>query len=118
VGRLLSERLDLSGTRLTRDAREARVRIEVLNERRSSRVAAVDRNGKVLAYELGYEFRFVARDDRGQELIPPQAVSVTRTLDNPDVEVLGKQAETEMVYDDMQRESVEVLLARLNAALR
>lgn len=117
VGGLLVERLDVSGTRLTSDARAARVRIEILNESRSSRVAAVDRNGKVLAYELRYQFQFVARGDDGEELIAPQTISVTRTLDNPNIEVLGKQAETEMVFDDMQRESVEILLARLSASL-
>lgn len=118
TGRALLERLQGSQVQLTDDPGAARVTVRILNEGRSSRVVAVDRNGKVLAYELGFQLAFDAVAGDGRALVGAQTLSLQRTLDNPDIEVLGKQEETELIYLDMQREAAELVLLRLRAALR
>lgn len=117
TGGALLQRLRGSGVPITNDRQEARMTLRVLREGRSSRVVAVDRNGKVLAYELGFETTFDAVGTEGEALLAPQTVSLQRTLDNPDIEVLGKQEETELIYQDMEREAAELVLLRLRAAL-
>lgn len=118
TGRALIERLQGSQVRLTQNSSDARVIVRILDERRSSRVAAVDRNGKVLAYDLGFHVTFDALGPDGAPLVSSERMILDRTLDNPDIEVLGKREETEMMYADMHGEAADRVLLRLRAALR
>ncbi len=118
MGRALLERLQGSEVALTDDPTAARAIVRMRGEGRSSRVVAVDRNGKVLAYELGFQATFDAVAADGEALVAAQTVALERTLDNPDIEVLGKQEETELIYEDMEREAAELVLLRLRATLR
>jgi LPS-assembly lipoprotein len=78
----------------------------------------VDRNGKALAYMLTYWVRFAAEDRDGRQLIAPTDLTLERTFDdNPDVAVLGKQEEADMIYADMAEDAADQLLLRLRAAL-
>ncbi|NEV62044.1 LPS assembly lipoprotein LptE [Thiorhodococcus minor] len=106
-----------SKVRLTEDRGEAKLVLRILSEQRSSRVAAVDANGKTLAYELHYVVRFDALDASGQQRVPPQTLDLQRNFDNPDVEVLGKQLEEELIYEDFATDAADRILMRLRAVL-
>jgi LPS-assembly lipoprotein len=103
--------------RLASDASDARLILRILSESRSNRVAAVDANGKILAYELHYLIRFDAVAADGRLLVPPQTLDLIRNFDNPDVEVLGKQLEEEMIYNDLAVDAADRILMRLRAVL-
>jgi LPS-assembly lipoprotein len=118
TGRALLDRLQGSQVQVTDDRQAARAIVRILSENRDSRVAAVDRNGKVLANDLSFQVTFDAIDAGGTPLVPAQQIMLSRTLDNPDIEVLGKREETEMVYRDMEEEAADRLVLRLRAALR
>ena len=111
------QQLQGSQVQLAARPQDARVIVRISNERRSSRVVAVDRDGKVLARELylGLTFDAVAPD--GELLVPPQSIDVARTYEDPDVEVLGKQLEAEMIYAGMLSDAANRILNRLRAAL-
>lgn len=113
----LAERLAGSEVELTRTPGEARLIVRVLAERRWSRIAAVDRNGKVLARELWYGVRFDARTPDGRAQLPVQTIELARPFDNPEVEVLGKQLEETLIWRDLTADAADQLLARLRAVL-
>ena len=118
VERSIEGRLVGSGVPSTRQASEAGLIIDVLSEERSSRVVAVDRDGKGLAYMLTYRARFRVIDGTGAALIEPQTLALERTFDdNPDVAVLGKELETDIIYNDMADDAADQVLLRLRAAL-
>lgn len=98
-------------------AADARTLVRVLGQRRSSRVAAVDRNGKVLARELHLRVTFDAVAPDGAERVKQQTLDLTRIFENPDVEVLGKQLEEDLIYQDMADDAAERILERLGSAL-
>ncbi|MBK1724334.1 hypothetical protein CKO23_19160 [Thiocystis violacea] len=106
-----------SKVRLTESTADAKLRLRILSELRSSRVAAVDANGKTLAYELHYVVRFDAVGADGQQRVPPLTLDLMRNFDNPDVEVLGKQLEQEMIYEDFATDVADRILMRLRAVL-
>lgn len=109
--------LAMSKVQLAPNPAEARLIVRILGESRSSRVAAVDRNGKVIAEELHLRVRFdVLGPDRTQRL-EPQSLDLVRTYENPDVEVLGKQQEAELIYADLSEDAADRILMRLRAAL-
>jgi LPS-assembly lipoprotein len=110
------DRLELSAVTLAPTAKEARVVVRILGESRRSRVAAVDRDGKVVASELFLTVTFDAIDGEGRPLFEAQTLDLSRTYENPDVEVLGKQLEAELIYEDLTQDAADRILDRLRAA--
>lgn len=113
----LERRLELNSGALTRNAAEARLLVRVLGESRSTRVAAVDRGGKVIAQELHLRVRFDAANPDGSERLAAQSLDLVRTFENPDVEVLGKQQEADLIYEDLVDDAADRILLRLRATL-
>ncbi len=117
VRRAIEDQLTGGSVRLASGPGPAKLILRILSETRFSRVAAVDSSGKVLAYELHYLARFDAVGKDGKERVPPQTLDLVRTFDNPDVEVLGKQLEEELIFQDFATEAADRILMRLRAVL-
>lgn len=117
VRRAIEELLTGSGVRLTASPAEARLILRLLSEGRSARVAAVDANSKILAYELHYLVSFDAIGADGAPLVAPQTIDLMRNFDNPDIEVLGKRLEEELIYRDFAADAADRILMRLRAVL-
>ncbi len=118
VAAVLIERLRNSQIALTDQPATAALTVRVVNEERLSRIVAVDRDGKALAYELSYRVQCAAHHRDGRELFPLQTINVVRMFDdNPDVAVLGKQLESDLIYRDLIADIADSLLLRLRAAL-
>lgn len=116
VGRSIDSRLSGGGVPMTATPASAGLQIRVLSENRSSRVVAVDQDGKALAYELLYRVRFAVSDGQGQELITPQELRLERTFDdNPDVSVLGKNLEQDIIYQELADDIADQVILRLRA---
>jgi len=117
VAAAIRGRLRGTQVRLAANAKEAKLVLRILSEQRSSRVVAVDRNGKVLSYELYFRVAFDALGADGKERMARQDIDLVRGFDNPDTEVLGKQLEGELIYQDLFVDAADRVLIRLRAAL-
>ncbi len=117
VRRAIEDQLTGSAVQFVSGPDTAKLILRILSEDRFSRVAAVDSSGKVLAYELHYLVRFDAVAKDGTERVAPQTLDLVRTFDNPDVEVLGKQLEEELIYQDFAADAADRILMRLRAVL-
>ena len=117
VSDAIVRQLQGSQVQLAASPQDARVIVRIRNESRSSRVIAVDRDGKVLAKELHYAVTFDAVGPDATQLVPPQSIDVIRSYENPDVEVLGKQLEADLIYADMFSDAANRILNRLRAML-
>ena len=118
VERAMRDLLAGSQVRLTNNPAEAKLTLRILSENRSERVAAVNLNGKALAYELHYLVDFEVIGPDGKPKAHRQTLDLNRTFDNPDVEVLGKRLEQAMIYEDFAVEAADRILMRLRAVLR
>jgi LPS-assembly lipoprotein len=117
VRRAIEDQLTGSAVQLAAGPGPAKLILRILSETRFSRVAAVDSSGRVLAYELHYLVRYDAVGKDGKERMPPQTLDLVRTFDNPDVEVLGKQLEEELIFQDFATDAADRILMRLRAVL-
>jgi LPS-assembly lipoprotein len=118
VGDAIEARLAGSGVQLTKSPTDAGMILRVLSQSRSSRVVALDVNGKALAYMLTYRVTFEVQDGAGKVLLPQQSITLDRTFDdNPDVAVLGKQLESDIIYEDLASDAADQVLLRLRAGL-
>jgi len=118
VGNAIVRHLQGSQVQLAAGPRQARTIIRISNERRSSRVVAVDRNGKALARELHYGLTFDVVTPDGKQLVPQQSLDLVRSYEDPGAEVLGKQSESELIFADMFSDAADRILTRLRVALR
>jgi len=117
VRQAMIDQLTGSNVELTEDREKAGLIVHIKSETRSQRVLAVDQDGKALAYELHYLVRFDAATKDGSAKVPEQRMDLIRNFDNPDVEVLGKQLESELIYEDLATDAAQRILIRLRAML-
>jgi len=117
VREAIVQQLQGSRVRLAATRQDARVILRIGKEAYSSRVIAVDRDGKALASELYYRVSFDAVSGDGRQLVPQQTIDVVRSYENPDVEVLGKQSEAELIYAEIFSDAAGRILDRLRAIL-
>lgn len=113
----LIDQLVGSDVRVSPTPTDAKLILRILGESRFSRVVAVDSSGRVLAYELHYLVRYDGIAPDGTQKVPPQTLDLMRNFDNPDVEVLGKQLEEAMIYEDFARDAADRILMRLRVTL-
>ena len=113
----LVDQLAGSDVALAASAGEAKLILRILSESRSSQVVAVDSGGRVLAYELHYLVSYDAVTPDGIQKVPGQSLDLVRNFDNPDVEVLGKQLEEALIYQDFARDAADRILMRLRVIL-
>ena len=118
TAKLLRSTFESHGQELAATRQQARIVIRILGEDRSTRVLSVNREGKVIAYELHYRVRFDAVTPDGAERVPAQSIDLARDYVNPDTEVLGKQLEADQIVRDMQQDAAGQIIQRIKAKLR
>lgn len=118
IGEAIRGRLEGSGVALTDKIATAGLRLRILSQRQDSRVVVVDRQGRALAYVQRYEVVFDAVDRTGKPVLAAQTVALERTFDdNPNVSVLGKQLESDIIFQTMADDAADQVLLRLRAAM-
>jgi LPS-assembly lipoprotein len=117
IAAAMREALISSGIEIAADAAQSKLMIRVLSESESSRVVAVNADGKVIANELIYSVRFDAASAAGSPLTEAQTVELRREHVNPENEVLGKAAEEELIRTDMIETMTGRIFDRLKAQL-
>jgi LPS-assembly lipoprotein len=80
---------------------------------RSKSILALNTNGRVSQYLLTYSINFRVHDQQGNTLMPPTTITLTRSLDFDDQQLLAKQSEEDLLYRDMQKDLVQQMLRRM-----
>jgi LPS-assembly lipoprotein len=70
-----------------------------------------------VASELSLTVSFDAVGADGRVLAEPVTLDLSRTYENPDVEVLGKELEADLIYEDLTADAADRVVDRLRAAL-
>lgn len=113
----LKERLARSGVELAQVVSEAKTRLLIKDRRSSRRVLSVDRDGKVIEYELYESFAYSLQAADGSLLVEDSRVSTRRSYTNPEDLVLGKQEEEYEIRTEMNRQLINDMLRRLGRQL-
>lgn len=123
IGHELRAQLQASGVQLVEPAlagqlqAPAEVELTVLNEQRERAVVGITSIGQVRELQLRVRFKFRVRSGKGRDLIDDLELLQERDLSYDEALVLGKQAEEELLYREMQSDIVRQLMRRL-AAIR
>jgi len=102
-------------TELVDDPKKAEARLEVLLEQREREIVAFSSTGRAREYQLRLRFQFRVVDAKGEVLLPPTELVLSRDITSSDVEIVSKQQEEELLYREMEGDLVQQLLRRLAA---
>lgn len=121
IGRELRAQLAASGVQLLGAApagqpqQPADVELTVLTEQRERVVVGVTALGQVRELQLRVRLKFRVRSGRGRDLIDDTELLQERDLSYNEALALGKQVEEELLYREMQSDTVRQLMRRLAA---
>ena len=105
-------------TTIVEDAAQADARLQILGIDRGREILSLTGAGKVREYQLRQTLRFQLLDKSGKAVIPPTSMSASREYTFDDSQVLGKEQEETLLYNDMQQDLLQQLMRRLASVQR
>jgi len=96
-------------------ATTAQVVLDVLADQREKSVVGLGAIGEVREFQLRTRMRFKLRTPQGKELIPETELLQQRDISFRESLALAKEAEENLLYQDMQVDIVQQLMRRLAA---
>jgi LPS-assembly lipoprotein len=87
----------------------------VLTEARNKSILSLNALGRVREYLLSYTLSFTVRDAKGNVLLAPAEITLRRNMSFDETQVLAKQSEEALLYNDMQADIVQQILRRMAA---
>lgn len=89
--------------------------LALLGEGRERLILSLNAQGQVTEYELRYLVSFRVYSPKGAEYIPSSQIVLRRPITFND-QVLAKEEEAELIYREMRRDMVQLIMRRLAAA--
>ncbi len=103
------------GLTLTDQAASAEVRLQILNERRERVILSLTTAGRVREVTLRERVQFQALTPEGEILLAPAELISERVLSVNDPDTLAKDSEATVIYQQLEADSIHLLLLRLAA---
>ncbi len=107
----------LAGTKtiVVNDRAAAELIIGIGAERLERRILTIDASGRVQEIELSYTISFGINDPSARVVLGAQTISLRRSFEFSDTDVLAKENEERQLYRDMRRSAVQSAMRRLQA---
>jgi len=93
---------------------EAEAIIELYGEQRRKEILSLNAQGRPREYRLLLDIYVRVHNGKGQNFIPPSLLQQNREISFNDNQVLAKEAEEGLLYNDMQSDMVQQILRRLS----
>ena len=101
---------------LTPTADQADLVLEVVSEQALKQILTLSGAGRVQEYQLFYRVSLRAYDNKQNDWLPAEEISLSRILPYDDTQVLAKEQEEAMLFKDMRNDAVVQSIRRLNRA--
>jgi LPS-assembly lipoprotein len=115
-GAELRRQIEAAGTtRVVGTPAEAEVRLDILGNERDREILSIAGDGSVREYQIDRILVYRIRDKAGNELVPPTQLRTRREYDFDDAQIIAKQREEALLFEDMERDLMQQLVRRLAA---
>lgn len=104
-----------TNTRVVDKAKGAQTTLEIISVVNDKQIMSVSGGGRVREFELRYRVSFRLFDAKGVDLIPTNEIALRRILPYTDAQVVAKEGEEAMLVQEMQTDSAQQILRRLEA---
>jgi LPS-assembly lipoprotein len=95
--------------------KEAEAILIITGETRDKVILSLNSQGRVREYTLRYRVTYRVIDGKGSDFVPSSEILLRRDITFND-QVLAKESEEALLYNDMQRDAVTQIIRRLSAA--
>ena len=102
-------------TRVVDKPKDAQATLDIISVVNDKQIMSVSGGGRVREFELRYRVSFRLYDAKGVDLIPTSEIALRRILPFTDAQVVAKEGEEAMLYREMQGDSADQILRRLEA---
>lgn len=114
----LADGLALSGAVAASEDDTKAATLQVVSERWGDLPIAIDAQGRAQEFSLRYAAVFVFRRADGSELVPQQAVELSRDYVSPPQNVTGTTTEREVIANELRREMSAAILRRIDGVIK
>lgn len=114
----LARSMERAGATAAAADAEGATRLEVMSEKWNDLPIAIDTSGRAQEFSLRYAVVFRLRRADGSEIVPQQAVELSRDYIAPPADSIGRNSERELLVDEMRKDMTAAILRRIDAALR
>ena len=105
-----------NNVQITDTPEQAQLTLQIVSEVADKQILSLSGAGRVLEYRLQYRISLRAYDQKQQEWLVPQEITLRRDYSYDDTQVLAKQQEEILLYQNMRGDAVQQVLRRLNHA--
>ena len=101
-------------TRIVDSAKDAEAIFLQLQDTRVKTILSVNAQGRVREYRLQLDYKFRVVNNKGQELVGPNEINLSRDITYDDSTVLAKDLEEGLLWRDMNNDLVNQIIRRLS----
>lgn len=112
----LRRSLEANNVTLVHSAEQADVVLNISLEAPEKQILSLGGSGRVNEYQLRYRVALHAYDNKGQDWIPDEEISLRRDYSYDDAAILAKEQEEALLYKGMRSDMVQQILRRLSRA--
>lgn len=106
----------LYGIKLAESAESAQLTLQIVSETTSKQILSMSSLGRVNEFQLNYRISLRAYDSKLQEWISADEILLQRYLSYDPTQILAKEMEETLLYQDMRKDAVQQVLRRLSLA--
>jgi LPS-assembly lipoprotein len=101
-------------TTIVDDGKGAEAIFQQLGDSRLKSILSVNAQGRVREYRLQLTYTFRVVNQKGQVLVPPNEIALSRDISFDDSNVLAKDLEENLLWRDMNNDLVNQIMRRLS----
>lgn len=118
LGDSLARAMERAGATPATAGAEGATTLEVLSEKWNDLPLSIDTAGRAQEFSLRYAVVFRLRHADGTDIVPQQAVELSRDYIAPPADSIGRNSERELLVEEMRKDMSAAILRRIDAALR
>ena len=96
------------------ESKEAEAIFQQLSDNRQKTILSVNAQGRVTEYRLQMDYRFRVVNQKGEILVPPNEINLSRDISFSDSNILSKDLEEGLLWRDMNNDLVNQIIRRLS----
>lgn len=110
----LKSAIRVNNVQITDTPEQAQLTLQIVSEVTDKQILSLSAAGTVLEYRLQYRISLRAFDQKQQDWLAPQEIILRRDYSYDSTQVIAKQQEEVLLYQDMRGDAVQQVLRRLN----
>lgn len=112
----LKRAIEVNGVEITDAPEQAQLTLDIVSEATDKQILSLSGSGRVLEYRLQYRISLRAYDLQQRDWLAAEEITLRRDFSYDDTQILAKEQEEALLYQNMRSDAVQQVLRRLNHA--